>query len=457
MFVRAFFLAVAATTRRARSLRTTSTMAHAASGIGLQNPAFFVGRAELLDWVNGLLNLRLTKVEQVRISPDGLILTRTNERLGADGRRLARAGAPPTATSRPAARSTRALSTRTARRETDASLRSPCLKSSPSEPSPSSRFPSSRKNKVASGAVHCQILDACHPGVVNMSKVNFDAKNEYDMVNNYKQLQIVFDKLKITRNIEVGKLVKARPLDNLEFLQWMKHYYDTATGGVKPVDYDGDVRRQQSKGASAAKRQVGGVGPGAKRSANVHATSAARNGPGPTRGANDAEKSTSSRGVVRGTVAASNAAELKALGAENAELKLAVERTEQEREFYFEKLQDIEFLCQRPEFANTALARVVEKILYFTEGKPDVDAIIEECAAATARETPSAAEETRNDGNEEEETVATPTFDEAAALGAALENECIDLTAPSSPLAACAPTTELTPSRAPLSPQPTNV
>jgi len=305
--------------------------------------------------------------------------------------------------------------------------------------------------------VHCQILDACHPGVVNMSKVNFDAKNEYDMVNNYKQLQIVFDKLKITRNIEVGKLVKARPLDNLEFLQWMKHYYDTATGGVRPADYDGDVRRQQSKGASAAKRP-GGLGPGAKRSANVHATSAARNAT--VTNAEKSEKS-SSRGVARGAVPAAAAAELKALGAENAELKLAVERTEQEREFYFEKLQDIEFLCQRPEFANTALARVVEKILYFTEGKPDVDAIIEECAAGiSARETPCVAEkeeeETRRDGVEEEETVATPTFDEAAALGAALENECIDLTAPSSPLAACAPTTT-TPSRAPLSPQPTNV
>jgi len=275
----------------------------AASSVGMMNDTFFVGRAELLAWVNDLLALSLTKVEQVH-----------------------------------------------------------------------------------PGHIFCQIMDALHPGVVPMHKVNFEAKTEYDSVNNYKVLQSVFDKLKITKNIEVAKLIKGRPLDNLEFLQWMKCYFDQCTLGTGgQVDYNALERREKSKGGSSF------VGGGGGNSGAASKPKAARGSAASAAPAREERASRPSSARARAAPASSSAgaaagakptapAPKEGLRLQLEEMKMQVERAEQERDFYFEKLTDVEALCQRPEFAGNPLIAVLEKFLYF-EGateKPDMDAAIVE-------------------------------------------------------------------------------
>ena len=53
--------------------------------------------------------------------------------------------------------------------------------------------------------------------------------------------------------------MKARPLDNLEFAQWMKHYYDTATSGMGVASYDAKERREVSARSAAAAAPGGGA------------------------------------------------------------------------------------------------------------------------------------------------------------------------------------------------------
>ena len=308
-----------------------------ASTVGMMDPAFFVGRKEIIAWVNGLLGLNLTKVEQ-----------------------------------------------------------------------------------CASGAIYCQIMDACHGGAVPMHTVNFDARSEHEFVNNYKVLQLVFDKLKIAKNIEVNRLVKARPLDNLEFLQWMKCYHDKTIGCVDGT-YDAEERRAHARGGAAfagAKKAsvMNGDGKGHHHGRSGHASArssreggAGRRGTGPkpigfgresgANGVGGGHVSSSSCAMTAGSSAmasgrantghsaATTSAHVRELTETNTSLSLQVERAEQEREFYFEKLQDVEYLCQRPEFENNPLTKVVERILYHTDGKANVDAIIAECFGSTTTTT----------------------------------------------------------------------
>eukprot|EP00434_Breviolum_minutum_P028379 symbB.v1.2.025106.t1/scaffold2387.1/size80445/1 len=80
--------------------------------------------------------------------------------------------------------------------------------------------------QCANGAVYCQIIDACHPGAVNMKKINWAARDEHQSIPNYKVLQQAFSKVGIERHVEVDKLIRGKYQDNLEMLQWIKIYFD---------------------------------------------------------------------------------------------------------------------------------------------------------------------------------------------------------------------------------------
>lgn len=83
-------------------------------------------------------------------------------------------------------------------------------------------------------------------------------------------LQSVFDSQQITKHVDVSRLVKGKFQDNLEMLQWMKHYFDTHYGGQP---YDAKARREEAK--AMYKKGHKHAGTGIKRPAAAAAAAAA--------------------------------------------------------------------------------------------------------------------------------------------------------------------------------------
>lgn len=257
-----------------------------ADTIGMMEGAFFVGRGELLSWINDFFQLQLTKVEQ-----------------------------------------------------------------------------------CATGAVYCQIIDAIYPGTVPMSKVKWGAKHDYEFVENYKVLQQAFQKNDIKRYIDVDKLVKAKYQDNLEFLQWMKRFFDIKYNGQ---EYDSVGRR---KGhdlfyiLGGGKVAAGGVsaGPTAANKAPTKIGASAKPVGGPVAAHKPvaAAKPIGAKPTIGGhKVADGDASKLQA---ELQDLRMNMDTVEKERDFYFGKLRDIEMLLQANETKKTPLTDSILKILYASE------------------------------------------------------------------------------------------
>ncbi|KAJ7215367.1 calponin homology domain-containing protein [Mycena pura] len=205
--------------------------------------------------------------------------------------------------------------------------------------------------QCGSGGAYMQIIDSIYLDVP-MARVKMDAKHEYEYLANYKIMQNVFKAKKIDKPIPVEKLVKCKMQDNLEFLQWLKRFWDTTYPGG---EYDAIARR---KGAPADPPATL-VPVGRPTPAPSHAHAPARAG-----------GRTPVSGHRGGTP---NDATVNALNVQVRELTGHVESLEKERDFYFEKLREIEILVQAKMEALEASGqddetlRSIQKILYATE------------------------------------------------------------------------------------------
>ncbi len=209
--------------------------------------------------------------------------------------------------------------------------------------------------------------------------------------------------------VDVNKLIKARPLDNMEFMQWFKCYFDQM-GKHRSLDaYDPIARRQGTKtgdykaqgmslkgGAPATSSAVPSRGMQQLTGVRRPGAGAAAGGPrGPARPTATAKAaapaakappaeqarrpSANKLSCTTSEVAAQVAAlekQLEAVKLEKEETATQLDNAERERDFYFDKLRDIEILCQLPELKHVEILRSIEKILYATDPAEAKDAIV---------------------------------------------------------------------------------
>ncbi|KAJ2501762.1 microtubule integrity protein mal3 [Coemansia sp. RSA 1972] len=220
----------------------------------------------------------------------------------------------------------------------------------------------SKVEQLGTGAAYCQIIDSVY-GDVRLERVKFNANQEYEYVENFKILQNAMTKHKMDKPIDPPRLVKCRFQDNFEFLQWMKRFWDAYAPGT---DYDAVGRRNGKPGGPVDSTRP-------MSSASSSSAGAYRTRPAPRVAGRPV-------GVARvaprpGSQAGANTQQIQELNRQIADARVMVETAEKERDFYFNKLREIEVFIQQAEFEQGSeletLAKHVQNILYSTDEAVD--------------------------------------------------------------------------------------
>ncbi len=182
--------------------------------------------------------------------------------------------------------------------------------------------------------------------------------------------------------------------ENLEFVQWLKAYYDQHVPQNAPK-YDAVGRRNgkafptggAAATATAPSTPVAVAAPAApdvepanvravaapvasqpvsRRAATATATTATTTAPSEPAQKPLRTAPSSNAGAGVGATKAANSSSSEA-SRKLAELQVKLDRAEQERDFYFNKLRDVEIYCQTHPEANNQAVKDVTAILYAVE------------------------------------------------------------------------------------------
>lgn len=215
--------------------------------------------------------------------------------------------------------------------------------------------------ECGNGLVYLSVLDRLHPGKVPLKRAKLSAKQEWEFLHNLKLLQSVFQDCHIRKHVEIDKLAKRGYQDNLEFLQWLKCYYDRLIG---------DHGSQGAKVAEAKQNllhsSARSINPSAP-AAPVASHSASRNSRRPVNLGNTRMKSNSSVQLTK------TAEEVARLEEELETLKEELSFFQEENRFYYGKLRRLEMMSLQPGRA-TFTTQEVQDILFTEEDLPQ-DAI----------------------------------------------------------------------------------
>ncbi|KAF9366404.1 hypothetical protein BGX34_003361 [Mortierella sp. NVP85] len=209
--------------------------------------------------------------------------------------------------------------------------------------------------QLGTGAAYVQIMDSIFQDLP-MTRVKFATKHEYEYLGNYKILQNCFTSHKLDKAIPTDRLMKCKMQDNLEFLQWIKKFWDRNYSGEP---YDPVARRGASNEPPAA--------------ANRSSTASARRPTG-----NGANRSMSGREHLSAVANRSlrgpspDHTVILNLQKELQEERNTVVALEKERDFYFGKLRDVEVLIQtatenNADIGDLQLVKDIQNVLYSTE------------------------------------------------------------------------------------------